>query len=187
MLGRLTAEQRKELISKYPYLMPKNAFTGKPIEPYDYSFIVCEYCLPEGWFQLFLQFCEDIYEPLVRSDRLADFRFTQIKEKFGRLTIYTYGASDEVHDIINKYSFLSEQVCSSCGKPASVMTYGYICPYCNKCAADYDIYVDDAEIIEIKTSYIQECRSPEGTTKTVVDCTDEWNRYLERICYIDDE
>lgn len=187
MLEKLTVEQRKELIKKYPYLMPRNAFTGMPVKDYDYSFIEGEYDLPEGWLQLFLQCCEDIYEPLKKADYVDKFRFTQVKEKYGRMTLYTHGATEEVYDIINKYSFLSQQVCSVCGKPAAVMTYGYICPYCAEHVRGSMENVDDAELIDIKTSYVLEQRSPEGTTKKTVDCVNEWDRYLERICYIDDE
>ena len=81
---------------------------------------------------------------------------------------------------------LSEQVCSICGKPANIMTYGYVCPYCSKCVLETDMYVDDAETIEIKTSYTREQYEKGVTVAHEVDCTEEWNRYLERIGYVDD-
>ena len=187
MARELTVEQRKELIEKYPYLMPRNSFTGEYVKNYDYSFICGEYNLPEGWLQLFLQCCEDIYEPLKKADYLDKFYFTQIKEKYGRMTLYVHGATDEVHDIIGKYQFLSQQVCSVCGIPATVITWGYVCPYCAEHVRGSMENVDDAEIIKIETSFVQELWSPkDGNIKRFVDCSEEWNRYLERIGYKDE-
>ena len=186
MLDKLTVEQRKELIEKYPYLMPRNSFTGKPVEDYDYSFIEGEYDLPEGWLELFLQCCEDIYEPLAMDGDLETFRFAQVKEKYGSMRLYTNGATREVHDILDKYEVLSQQVYSVCGIPATVMTYGWICPYCAEHVRGTMENVDDAELIEIKTSYVRRTWSAEGTTEETIDCTDEWNRYLARIGYKDE-
>ena len=183
MVNKLTVDMRKKLIAKYPFLMPRHPFTNVPIPNYDYSFIEGEYNLPEGWFVLFLQCCEDIHKVLKKIDQVDKFYFVQIKEKWGRMTLYCHGATKEIEEIIHKYGFLSEQVCSICGKPANVMTYGYVCPYCNKCVQENDMYVDDAEIIEIKTSYTLKHWAPEGTTTEDIDCSEEWNRYIERINY----
>jgi hypothetical protein len=102
------------------------------------------------------------------------------------MELYNNGASDEVHRIIDKYRFLSQQVCSICGKPARVMTYGYVCPFCSKCVMSSNMYIDDAELIEIKTGYTRELYTVGGHVEELVDCTDEWNRYLERIGYKDE-
>jgi hypothetical protein len=116
---------------------------------------------------------------LKRIDYVDKFYFVQIKEKYGRMTLYCHGATREIEDIIHKYGFLSEQVCSICGKPASVMTYAYVCPYCSECVLNTDMYVEDAETIEIKTIFHKH-------TVEELDCTEEWNRYLERIGYQDE-
>ena len=102
------------------------------------------------------------------------------------MTLYCHGATKEIEDIVYKYGMLSEQVCSVCGKPANVMTYGYVCPYCSKCVQETDMYVDDAKIIEIKTYYTREQYEKGVTITHEVDCTEEWNRYLERIGYKDE-
>ena len=183
MKDKLTVEQRKELIEKYPYLMPRNSFTGEPVKIYDYSFIWGEYKFPDGWFQLFLQCCEDLYEPLKTIDYLDKFYFTQIKEKYGRMTLYVHGATEEIHRIIQKYTFLSEQTCSICGIPATVVTWGYVCPYCSEHVLGSMENVEDAEIIEIKTSFDIDKWSPEGSSVEHIDCSDEWERYLKRIEY----
>lgn len=185
MLGEdwSSRQLRKTLTEEYPYLLPKSMTTGEVYPDYDYTYIVGEYDLPEGWLKLFLQCCEDIKEPLSRAGDLDKFRFMQVKEKYGSLRMYTNGATKEVHDILDKYEFLSQQVCCVCGKPAAVMTYGWICPYCAEHVMDSRTNIDDSELIEIKTSYVRKTWSAAGTTETVIDCSDEWQRYLNSIGY----
>lgn len=172
---------RKTLIEEYPYLQPRNVFTNKIPEDFDYQHIVGEYDLPEGWMVLFLQCCEDIKAPLEKAGQLHEFRFTQIKEKFGQMRLYTNGAPEEVHDILAKYEFLSEQVCCKCSKPAVAMTRGWICPYCEEHIKKYTEHVEIVDPIEVQTSYIKRCWSAKGTTETIINCSDEWNRYLKQI------
>ena len=174
---------RKALIEEYPYLQPRNVFTGKIPEDYDYEYILGEHDLPEGWFELFLQMCEDLREPLAKADYLDKFRFSQIKEKFGSMRAYTFGATREVQNIIAKYEFLSTQVCCVCSKPATVQTYDWICPYCFEHVKDSNENLDDCTVIDHKTSYTRRVSSAGVTTETTIDCTDEWNRYLARINY----
>ena len=173
---------RKTLIEEYPYLLPRSMTTGEVHPDYDYTYIVGEYDLPEGWLELFLQCCEDIKAPLVKAGLLNDFRFLQIKEKYGSMRMYDSGATEEVHDIIDKYEFLSQQVCCECGKPAAVMTSGWICPYCAEhIRGGLENVAPPDELIEIQTSYVRKRYSNGTPTETVIDCSGEWNRYLERI------
>ena len=130
--------------------------------------------------------CEDIYEPLVRADYVDKFRFSDVKEKYGAMRCYTVGATREVYDIIDKYEFLSKQVCSVCGIPATVVTYGYVCPYCTEHVRGSMENVDEAEIIELKTSYVKRRWMPYRSEDVTVNCSDEWCRYLERIGYKDE-
>lgn len=175
---------RKALIEEYPYLQPRSMVTGRIHPDYDYQYIVGECDLPTGWLQLFFQLCEDIRGPLEKVGDLDKFRFTQVKEKFGQMRLYTNGATREVLNILDKYEFLSQQVCSVCGKPATVMTSGWICPYCSEHVRGTMENVDDSELIEIKTSYIRKTWTPDGAKEeTIIDCADEWNRYLKRIGY----
>lgn len=183
MARELTVDMRKKLIAKYPYLMPRNAFSGKPVANFDYSFIVGEYSLPEGWMELFLQCCEDIYKPLKKIDYVDKFYFTQTKEKYGRMELYSYGTTNEIQTILNKYRFLSEQVCCICGIPANAVTWGYVAPFCREHLLGQVDSIEDAEIVEIKTSYMQDTFGLDGHKQELVDCSDEWNRYLERIGY----
>jgi hypothetical protein len=182
MLGEdwSSRQLRKALIEEYPYLQPRKVPTGEVHPDYDYQYIVGEYDLPEGWMKLFLQCCEDIKEPLIKAGQFKTFRFMQVKEKYGQMRLYTDGAPEAVHSILDKYEFLSEQVCSVCGKPATAMTRGWICPYCDEHIKKYTEHGETVDPIEIQTSYVRKRYSVDGTTENTIDCTEEWNRYLKQ-------
>jgi hypothetical protein len=182
-----TKQWRKIITKKYPYLLPRRMSDGEVSPDYDYEFLVGEYDLPKGWFELFLQCCEDLYEPLKRAEYLEHFRFLDVKEKYGSMRFSTCRINDEVFDILNKYEFLSQQVCCICGKPATAITYGYICPYCTEHLKNSTAVIEDCEIIYPATSFKQRTWSKEaGDIIREIDCTAEWNRYLERIGYSDE-
>lgn len=128
-----TVEENKRLIERYPFLQPRNVFTDKIPENYDYSWTRADE-VEDGWRELFLQMCEEIREPLIEANYLDKFRFSQIKEKYGTLRMYNFGAPEKVHDIIYKYENLSGRTCVHCGKPATKISQGYILPYCDDCA-----------------------------------------------------
>ena len=69
----------KKLCEQFPYLVPRNVFTDKIPEDYDYDYIRGEYELPDGWFDLFLQMCEDIKQPL-RTIILTNIEFHKLKK-----------------------------------------------------------------------------------------------------------
>ncbi len=126
------------LCQEYPFLIPKDPFDGEIIENYDYSFTYLDEC-PEGWKPLFLDMCAHIKPILEESRMLHDFRFVQVKEKYGRLTIYHTGAPADVDDVINFYESLSRTICIRCGEPATKITTGWILPLCSTCAEEHGI------------------------------------------------
>lgn len=60
-------------------------------------------------------------------------RIEQIKEKFGMLRIYLNYSNDEIDAVLDKYEDISYHTCINCGKPASKLSKGWICPYCDDC------------------------------------------------------
>ena len=73
----LTPEQQrnKELVKRYPFLLPRNVFDDSIPEDYDYSYIWGIGDIPVGWEKLFLQMCEDIRQPLIDANFIEKFRF----------------------------------------------------------------------------------------------------------------
>ena len=148
----MTREKIKELIEKYPFLLPRNVWTDKVSEDYDYTYIRGIGELPDGWGKLFLQMCEDIRQPLINADYLEKFRFSQIKEKYNRMECYNFGAPEEVHNIISKYSAMAKYVCTNCGKPATCETQDYIASFCDDCWKDIARH-EPTEFIKFKPYY----------------------------------
>lgn len=175
----MAQEEIKKLVERYPYLLPRNVWTDKVPKDYDYTSIRGIDEIPNGWNKLFLQLCEDIRQPLIDANCLDEFRFSQIKEKWGYLECYNFGAPETVQDIIDKYSVMASYICTRCGKPATYETQGYIEPLCDDCWKD--LGYESKEKIEFKPYYkVEVFKNGEGYEKTI-SFEDEWNRYLDNI------
>ena len=140
-------EENKKLCKRYPFLIVRNVWTDKILDDYDYSWTRLDE-VEDGWKDLFLRMCEEIREPLIKTNYLNNFRFSQIKEKWGRLCVYNFGAPKEVYDIINKYEILSAHTCIRCGTLATKISQSWICPYCDACAkriSDHERFISVGE------------------------------------------
>ena len=130
--------RNKKLIKKYPWLYPRNSWTGKKIKPYDYSFTELDF-IPAGWMKTFGDMmCEEIHQELIRTHYVDKFVILQAKEKYGSMRIYTGSLPSDSHvwEIIEKYSILSENICATCGRPDVPQTNGgWIIPICKRCWA----------------------------------------------------
>lgn len=178
----MTKEDNKALIERMPYLMPRNVFTDKVVDNYDYEYIRGEHELPDGWFRLFLQMCEDIREPLKKADQLDSFRFSQIKEKWGVMECYDFGAPKAVHDIIGDYRYVSKFICCECGKPAIIRTTDWVESYCEDCAEKYaPISGKEIKFNPIHTFKSYSRENDYKPVLTIRDCSDIWRRYLENV------
>ena len=128
-------ESNQKLIERFPFLMPRNRWTGEVPEDYDYSYTELD-SMPDGWRKAFgEQMCEDIRDELVHAEYLNQYRISQIKEKYGTLCWYDFGCTERMlRDIIPKYERLSARICIRCGNPATKASTGWISPYCDTCA-----------------------------------------------------
>ena len=113
------------------------------IEKYPYQWIHCfdTYswydAIPYGWRKAFgKQMIQEIADALKAEGgrkALKEFRITDIKEKWGSLSLYASGYSDEVMKIIEKYEYISLRTCIRCGKTAYGVTEGWVNPLCKDC------------------------------------------------------
>ena len=128
--------RNKKLCKKYPFLIPRYAWTGKVIEDYDYSYTEWD-DIPDGWKIAFGDMLlKELGAELKRCNFLDKYRIVQIKEKYGELRLYDNGVPRgcNVWNIIEDYSALSRNICISCGKPDVPHTVdGWIMPLCKKC------------------------------------------------------
>ena len=127
-------QKNKKLCKKYPFLLPRNSFSDKIPEDYDYSYTEWD-AMEDGWRTAFGDLMlEEMGECLKKTGNLKTFRIDQLKEKFGQLRLYHHGGNDKIGRIIDKYSVLSENICIKCGKPDVYMTNrGWMFPCCKEC------------------------------------------------------
>ena len=128
-------EEEKQIVAKYPFLRMRAEYN---CSYKDTKFPMMALELPDGWYKLFFQMCDDIKPLLEKEGVLDDFYFIQVKEKFNQLVCYSNGvASLEVEQIIQKYRYLATFICNCCGKPAIYeTTTSYIISYCEDCWKD---------------------------------------------------
>jgi len=127
-------DRNRELCRKYPFLVPFDEYSGEPMYPpdYDYEWTYLDE-MPIGWRVAFGEkLCEELKNELLAHDRLDDYRVVQVKEKFGELRWYDNGNTDKGYEIIHKYMDISRRTCVLCGKPATRISHGWICPYCDE-------------------------------------------------------
>lgn len=173
-------KKEKAIISEYPFLRIRDIDGSIDVKS-KYLLIPLE--IPTGWHKLFAQFCDDLKEVLIEEGCLDTFYFVQIKEKYNRLECYPgHFVTDKISQVLRKYEYLSQFVCTRCGKPATIETVqGYIESFCDDCwQAQHRRCM--ARDIEFDTQFevISFGRST-GTVTTVINVSNEWNRYLESI------
>ena len=128
-------KDNKALISVYPFLLPRNRWTGRVVEDYDYSWTELD-AMPGGWRKAFgIDLCRDLKEALVKSNMLDKYRISQIKEKYGSLRWYDFGNTKEGYEVIDRYEKLSEETCIACGDKATRISIGWISPFCDSCGS----------------------------------------------------
>lgn len=137
-------EKNKELIEKYPWLLPHNRWTDEVDEKYDYSYTELD-AMPDGWRIAFgEEMCEEIQQALNELGEQANtFRIMQIKEKYGSLRFYTNWYTSKISNIINKYEQISRYTCIKCGAPATKVATDWISPWCDKCADDTCVPIEE--------------------------------------------
>lgn len=130
----LIRKYNRALIGKHPYLMPRNRMTGETDPDYDFSWTEMD-LMPDGWR---IAFGDELLEKLTAMLRehgaLKQYRIADIKEKYGSLRWYDFGAPAEVTGMLTEYSKASARICGKCGKPAQWISKGWIAPYCDTCA-----------------------------------------------------
>lgn len=166
----------RKVCEDYPFLLPRD-IDGSIDENFEYDSLRLE--IPNGWIRLFLQMCSDIKLILKREGVLDDFYFIQVKEKYGRMRCYSNGvASHRVEEIISKYEYMSEYVCTYCGRIATCKTKAYGVPICNDCWKDYWRH-EPVDWINPTKLYFEISSSTEGVhfdTK-YISFANEWYRY----------
>lgn len=100
-------ELEEKLFTKYNHLFEPEEIRKNEMKSCMAFGFDCE----DGWFNLLNNMLEEISNLEVK-----DFYFTQIKEKFGTLRVYSENFTNEIDTIIDKYEKVSENTCEVCGE-----------------------------------------------------------------------
>lgn len=91
-------------------------------------------CIPNGWVHLGNQMIEECEaaEP--------NFEIVDLKEKWGEIRLCGYPHTEKILEIEDKYAKISQHTCCQCGKPATKVSLGWICPWCDECGTNEEKY-----------------------------------------------
>jgi len=103
------------------------------------SLMVFGFECDKGWYSLIDNFCKELKKlieskyPEYKTGELQ-FEIIQVKEKYGRLCIYTNFSNDDIDRLIEKYEELSQVTCEMCGNRGKLRKYkGWYKTLCDKC------------------------------------------------------
>lgn len=82
----------------------------------------CEHS--DGWYGIIRSMCSVISRHVEHSKEPIDFKFAQVKEKFGTLRVYSYGADDFINGVIRMAENMSAVTCEVTGNPGQMCRKG---------------------------------------------------------------
>lgn len=162
-----------ELLKRYPFLKQVNA------DGSTYNLLLD---MPNGWKKAFGELlCEDILNACKEDNvNFKKFQIDEIKEKFGRLSVYYHPNTDKISKIIQAYSVISKNVCIHCGKlDVPIQTKGWIHPSCFDCCKKFKNFANtnfnDTDFDNkstISESYIHKSYKNGEMQEEIVDISD---------------
>lgn len=82
----------------------------------------CEHS--DGWHGIIRGLCRAISWHIKHSEKPIDFKFTQVKEKFGTLRVYEMGADEFIDGAIGMAEEMSAVTCEVTGAPGEMCRKG---------------------------------------------------------------
>ena len=142
-------DHKRWLLMEYPWLAMDEREAVNYLDVKDDDILTYIDCAPEGWRKLCEDLCAELKMLLKKANCEDEYVIVQVKEKFGSLRWYDNGVSEEFweeyRELISKYERLSKRTCCVCGAPATKISTGWICPFCDKCAKDINDNFKDIE------------------------------------------
>lgn len=96
----------------------------------------------DGWYNILSKMCFRIQQNIDRkgkdSPELLDFKFVQIKEKFGGLRAYAQGYDEYSGAIIDMAESMAAVTCENCGSPGKTRNTGLWTVRCDNCQLEYE-------------------------------------------------
>lgn len=141
----------KHLIKRYPFLKMEY------VKNYDTTWYDN---IPDGWKKISLVYFEKIRTILIQHNYLEYLKFSDVKEKWGSLRIYTYYPNcpgnehnswiADIDRLISRLEHDTWRLCIHCGKPAAYQTKGWISPVCKFCKESQEYVYPNVEFEDWK-------------------------------------
>lgn len=129
--------KNKRLMKKYYWLQPYD-WWGRPIPPKQHKYKYINWIDYPGWNKAFGDVYMEELGNAIEEDGNKNFAIYEIKEKFAQLRVYTSAASQKVNEIIEKYEYISSNICMDCGREAPVIEEGrWLMVMCQDCYVKY--------------------------------------------------
>ena len=120
----MNAELENKLYADFPLLFANREQQG--------SCMVYGCECGDGWHGIIRSACRVISFHEANAGR-SDFRFSQVKEKWGILRIYHSGGDEFCMGVIAMAEAVSSVTCERCGKPGKSAGGGWISTLCEGC------------------------------------------------------
>lgn len=106
----------EKLFNDFPALFPRGKQEGRPQDPFRlFGFEVLD-----GWYDLIYGLAASITAHAEQAGLQPGPQVAQVKEKFGTLRFYLYGADDTIEDLVEAAERASENICEQCGQPGQL-------------------------------------------------------------------
>ena len=117
----MNKENTEKLWNAFP-----NLYRGRNLSIQE-SLISFGFECQDGWFDLVWNLSEKLEKLILELP--ADHRdvccASQVKEKYGTLSLYMHSATEEMYDLIDKAEYKSAVTCEVCGNNGFLFTYGW--------------------------------------------------------------
>jgi len=131
-------ELQNQLFEKYPEIFSNRL--KSPTESCMSMGIECG----DGWYDLINSICQIVgslnknikdRNRLIagNNETIIDFKFDQIKEKFGGLRAYYSGGNDYIRGLVSMAETMSYKICEVCGNKGKPNKGGWISTLCDGC------------------------------------------------------
>jgi hypothetical protein len=135
-------ELQEKLYKKYPSL-----FAQRKLKMSE-TCMCWGICTGDGWYKLIDKCCSSIVT-YCKKKGIEYPEFTQVKEKFGTLRIYTNGVDNTIDSIISLAERVSAKTCECCGKPGKMSKGNWKEVLCGNCRQE-KMELDQTTIKELK-------------------------------------
>jgi len=85
----------------------------------------------DGWYDIIIELFDALHNHTLDPED-DPLQFTTFKEKFGTLSIYSYGGDETTYELIRHAEKRSDHTCEECGKPGEMRSGSWIRTLCDE-------------------------------------------------------